>query len=228
MAMDVVSRDVRMAGYGIPESDTGSWLNWVGGMTNSLVIDHGLAAGDPDKISISAAFDEPISHLASAVSEGATVLTLTAGTGLEFDNSTRKTVLLGQLETFRVVFVAGDSLTISTDPALTGEGLTRAYPAGTPLELVKVITYSLELSPTGFPHRPYMLRDDNTGELTNDLQKMIAVGIDDLQATFATNVAGIMMRARAPAAEMGYTDPVEGDAYRREARTTAVQLRNTP
>lgn len=228
MAMDIVSRDVRMAGYGVPESDTGLWLNWVVGMTNSLVIGPGLAAGDPDEVSIAAAFDEPVSHLASDVAAGATVLSVTAGTGLEFDNSTRKTVLLGQLETFRVVFVAGDSLTISTDPALTGDGLTRAYPAGTPLELVKVITYSLELSPTGFPHRPYMLRDDNTGELTNDLQKMVAVGIDDLQATFSTNMAQIMMRVRATAPEMGYTDPDVGDQYRRESRSTTIRLRNTP
>ncbi|NQT92357.1 MAG: hypothetical protein HQ559_06320 [Lentisphaerae bacterium] len=195
-------------------------------MTNSLVIDPGVSVGDPDDISVVAAFDEPVSRLTADVSGGATLLHVTGGTGSQFDSTTRKVVFLGQLETVRVLSVSGDDLTISTHPTLSGEGLSRAYPAGTPLELVKVITYSLDLSPTGFPHRSYMLRDDNTGILTNDLQKMVAVGIDDLQATFATNMATISMRVRASGPERGYTDPVEGDEYRREGRATMIRLRN--
>lgn len=226
MAMDFVVRDVRMAGYGVPSSDTDSWIDWVPNMTNRLVIDPGVSAGDPDELSVAAAFDSPVSRLASAAAKGATALSVTSGTGSEFDNATRKMVFLGQLETFRVVSVSGDSLTISTDPSLTGEGLSRDYPAGTPLELVKVITYSLDLSPTSFPHRPYLLRDDNTGVLTNDLQKMVAIGIDDLQTTLSNSVTEITMRVRASAAEIGYTDPDVGDQYRRESRATTIRLRN--
>lgn len=228
MGMDMVARDIRIAGYGVPSSNIVSWIDWVTGMTNSLVIDPGATAGDPDDIYVAAAFDEPVSRLVADAAEGATLLRLAAGTGSHFDSTTRKVGFLGQLETVRVVAVSGDDLTISTSPTVSGVGLSRAYPAGTPLELVTVVTYSLDLSPTGFPHRPYMLRDENTGLLTNDLQKLVAVGVDDLQATFSNGVAGITMRARSSAPELGYTDPVEGDGYRRETRATTVHPRNAP
>lgn len=227
-AIDMMARDIRMAGYGLPvdEGSLDAWLDWGPGLTNALTVHPGGSASAPDAISMAAAFDAPVSSLASDVSAGATVLQLASGTGSQFNTSDRKVIYIGRLETARIVSVAGDQLTISTHPTSTGEGLDYAYPAGTPIERVEIVTYSCHLSTAGFPYRPFLMRDNHLGVLTNDLQKMVAVGIENLQATASNVYVRITVTGKAEDPEHQYTHPTEGDHYRRTTRSAAVTPRN--
>jgi Tfp pilus assembly protein PilW len=51
-AMDMIIRDVRMAGYGMPMPAAGflpRWFNWVPGVTNRLCIIRGATTNDPQR-----------------------------------------------------------------------------------------------------------------------------------------------------------------------------------
>jgi len=226
VALDMLVRDVRMAGYGVPCTNIASWIDWVWGQTNAVTVVQGAGAGDPDEVSIAAAFGDPVSSLAAAAGEGATTIDVAAGTGWRFNTSDSKMIFIGRMETARVVAVSGDELTISTHPTTAGNGLAYSYPAATPIEQVQVVTYYLDTSSTNFPYQPYMMRDDNLGLLTNDLQKMVAVGIEDLQMTVQTNKVTIEVHGRTEAPERGYTDPDKGDHHRRRTLATAIRPRN--
>lgn len=225
--MAQVLRDIRMAGYGLPVSVTQLplWITWVSGMTNPVVIRPGSGTA-PDRLLLAGAFGAPAAALQSGSLTGAKVIQVRAGEGAQFNTTNRKLVFIDNQELARITAISGDLLTITTHVSLTGRGLRFSHPAGAPLELVKILEYGCEPSATNVLRRPLLFQDDHRGLLTNSLQQVVALGIDDFQASSSNNTVYIQMSALSQHAERGYTDPVHGDAYRRIAIRGSALPRN--
>ena len=225
--VDSIVRDVRMAGYGL-DIDAGSlprWIDWVPGVSAVIDVDQGTS-GKPDRLSIVAGTGGIAATLTQAASAGATLINVSSNAAAALDTKTRKIIYVGRTETARIVSMSSQTLTISTDPSVSGQGLRYAYPVGAPIEVVEVLTYSCEPNPKGFPHRPYLVRNDNTGQVTNDLRIMIGLDIDDFQVTPVGVGVSLELRARIEDPDRTYTHPDIGDHFRRKVLTTRVIPRN--
>lgn len=225
-AADMVARDVRQAGYGlpVPAATLPQWITWVTGMTNAVVLANGSGTS-PDTLSLAAAFEPPAATLSAAAPVGAVSIPILGGGGMPFNTTTRKLIFIGRQELARVTGISGANLIVSTLPT-TSRGLRYAYPAGTPIELVQVVTYACNPNPTGYPRRPYLTRDDNTGAFTNGVQKLAAVGIENLQATLGTNTVTLAFTGRTALPDATYRHPTFGDSYRRSTWSAVIKRRN--
>ncbi len=128
----------------------------------------------------------------------------------------------------RVVGVTGDQLTISKDPAAAGVGLDYEYPAGTPIELVKMVTYSCGSTATTDPALIYLMRDDHTSDYPNWVDRIVAVGIEHLEVSGTGNSVQLALTGRAQEEDDAYTHPTEGDGFRRSTLSSLVTLRGAP
>jgi hypothetical protein len=198
----------------------------VAGITNPVTVVQGATTNDADTISVAGAFGEPVSTLAFDVTAGDTTLTVALGTDTEFDTTTRKLIFVGRRELARIVSQSGHMLTISTDPVTNGVGFLNNFAADEPVELVQVVTYSWAPDPGSFPHVPHVKRDDNTGALTLDVQKIVAVNIENFQVEPSTNLFALALTARTADPDGKYTHPTEGDHYRRMGFASAARPRN--
>lgn len=211
-AADMVVNDMQMAGYGLPSSGIGAWVTWVA-MTGNPEITDG-AGGAPDTVSVAAAFDAA-GDLAAVALAGSNVLTLGAGEGSAFNTTDRSVFFLGRNEPGVVLGVVGDVLTVDMDPAAGGiQGLGMDYPASTPIEAVKVVTYRLSGT--------VLVRDENQG----GGEQPVVDGIEDFQVSRAGDTVTVGLTARTGKADPDYTDPVVGDGYRRITYLPEVNLRN--
>lgn len=144
-AMGIVTSEVMMTGYGAPTSNMSTWINWVTGVTmdaNPKIEDGGSS---PDTIHIAACFDESMVPLTLTAAASEMDTTITVSDGGKFDTSKKKLIRIGNFENAVVTAVVGNTLTIDTDPALTGKGLTNinGYQVGDPVCIVKVISYRI-------------------------------------------------------------------------------------
>jgi hypothetical protein len=145
-----------------------------------------------------------------------------------FDTGSRKVIYIGKCETARIVGISGNTLTISVHPTLSGAGLRNGYPVGTPIELVKVVTYSWGTMSSARPYGHYLKRFENDGSGIAEWQKMIAGNIEDIQLTPDNKTCRdftITITGRTSAEDFRYTDPVKGDHYRRNTITVSCQSR---
>jgi hypothetical protein len=221
--MDMVARDLRMAGYGLPVSDyfVSRWVTWVSGVVANPQIVQGSGSA-PDTLHIVAALDAPAAQTTVDVPRGGTLLTLQSGQGARFNASRNKLIYIGKAELARVVAVSGDVLTISSDPSLNGKGVRFGAPAGSAVELVKVITYEWSNDTTTYPFRPHLRRHDNTDTLVYGWQKMIANNIEDFQITPVGTAYRVDIRGRTDQPDRHFG----GDGYRRMTLTSQVTPRN--
>jgi prepilin-type N-terminal cleavage/methylation domain-containing protein len=145
VAMDVVCRDLRMAGHGmnVRAADYAAWLSWAGGITGAVQVTQG-SSGAPDTLQIVGALDDAPGRLSAQAAIGATSIILGSGQGAAFNASDQRVIMVGKTETARITGMSGDTLTISTDASISGRGLRNPYPAGAPVELVKLVTYSIQ------------------------------------------------------------------------------------
>ena len=204
-AIDMVSRDLRMAGYGlnIGSGDLPLWLDWARDLDgNSITMTNNphVVDGDtgPDAVWIAAAFDKAPARLASAVTAGATILALHTGEGIAFDTSEKKIIYIGKSETVRIVSIAGDTLTISAHPTMNGVGLAYDHTMNTPVERVVIRSYEWVDPGSQYPVRPFLARDESTtSQYLHYWQRMIALGIKDFQLTRIDNRMQILIVGKA-------------------------------
>lgn len=225
-SLDLIARDARMAGYGVPTEDTAAWFPWAPQQTGRIVVTEPVSPEDPDTVSIAAALDEPVSSLLLATEPGDTDIEVLADTAESFDAARRSVIFIGRRETARIVSLSGSRLHISTDPVAENEGLKYAYAAGTPIEMIQIVTYRCELEPAGFPYLPCLLRQSSLDDVASTTQDLAGVGIDDLQFTLSGSVLNLSIRARAAKEDPSYTDPAKGDHYWRKTLTAVVSPRN--
>lgn len=228
-ATDIMGRDVRMAGYGLPSSDSevSQWVDWVPGITGRIVVAQGVG-GAPDTLSLTAVFHGPVTTIAMPASQGDKSIYVAVDTAPAFQAADRRLILIGRLELaqVRAVNVNQDRLHITTNPHNSSDGLRNSYPTGTSIEFVEVVTYSCRTNPTGFPNRPYVIRDNHSDPAATDLQKMIATGIENFQVNSGLNTVTVQLTGRTAFPDEAYTDPLRGDHYYRKVLTAVYYPRN--
>lgn len=206
VAMDIISRHIRMAGFGKPGWTT---INSTSGITYEIQVTDG--GTNPDTLEIVGCIDAPPGTLASAAFSSDTTITLQSGEGSKFNTTTRSDIFIGDLENAKVTNVAGANLTIDTDPAQSGnQGLDNAYAVGTNVYLVKRVTYTISSTS--------LRRNENTGAGA----QQVAVNIEDLQVTYAKPMVTVSITARTQGRASYYT----GDGYRRMTLTSDIIARN--
>jgi type II secretory pathway pseudopilin PulG len=229
-AVDMISRDLRHAGYGIPApyNNLSQWVTWVAGVTNPVMVVKGAGPSDPDRLIITGALDAPVSSLRLASAPGDIVLNLETGDGSLFNNADRKMVVIGRVETARVTGITQNSISVSKDPVAFGVGLSHGYPAGTPIELVTVTTYTMVPAPEGFPGVPYLQRIENSDTPPSDVASGIAaLHIDDFGVTRLDNQnIQVWVQGRTPHPDQSFSHPVFGDPYRRIQLRSGLFVRN--
>jgi len=182
-AVDIMSREIRMTGYGIINSNYSNlptWVNWISGLTfgaQPALIQTGTGALGSDIIHVAACFDGPAGELGTAAIKGATSLQLKSGEGSEFNLTTKRLINIGDLENAVVTGVSGDTLTIDTNPTTGGnQGLKKRHQANESVSIVKVISYSIVQDDDG----SYILkRNENLGAG----RQPVSENIVDLQIT---------------------------------------------
>ena len=227
VASSVIARDIRMAGYGLSVhmDHIDDWITWVPGITN--ILDFRLQGTNTSpSLLITGAMGETAATLSAATATNATTLTLQSGEGANFDIVRRKVIFIGRTELARVVRVSGDTLIISTDPVVNGKGLTHAHASGAPVELVDVVEYRQKNTASSYPYRPYLIRNNNRGLLTGDLQMLVAMGIEQMTVSLTNDLAQITLTGASQHKEYGYTDPNTGDSFRRTTITVTAESRN--
>jgi prepilin-type N-terminal cleavage/methylation domain-containing protein len=211
-AMDIMTREIRMAGYGAPTSDLSTWIDWVPSPTPTINANPTIEEGgsDPDIIHIVGCFDSPASLSASASSSTTSLILQNAGEANKFNTDKKKLISIDGLENAIITGISGSTLTIN-------QGLSRDYGVDTPIYLVKVIGYSIVEE----NNTPILKRNENTG----GGRQPLAENIEDLQISPGNSI-NVSLTARTSEADADYTDPTHGDHYRRYTLTSVITPRN--
>ena len=209
IAMDIVSRHIRMAGFGQPSWTT---INGTSGITYEGINVTDGGTGNPDTLTIVGCIDPPPGKLASAAAASSTTITLqSSDEANKFNTPTKSDIFIGELENAKVTGVSGANLTIDTDTVQSGnQGLANGYPAGTNVYLVKRVTYTIGSTS--------LRRNENAGGGNDE----IAVNVEDLQVTFSTPTVNLSITARTRNKDPDYT----GDGYHRMTLTSDIIARN--
>ncbi len=161
IGMGRISQDLTMAGFGKP-SHLGrtAWpqLNeeTSGGITYSIQVD-----ADEKVLDIVGCLEPPQGHAQAALTAGSTTITLATGEGANFNTTTKRDISIGGAENARIASISGDSLTIDTNPALTGnQGLLYGHPSNERIYLVMHVTYSIDSTN---PSQPVLVVDKHQG-----------------------------------------------------------------
>jgi prepilin-type N-terminal cleavage/methylation domain-containing protein len=157
IGMGIATDALRNGGYGVPTTNLASWITWVSGFSTNPKI---TTSGTNQIISVASASVQPVAWLASAASKGTTTLALTSYS--QVNASSKKLLLINGQDNALVVTMNAGSVTVDTDPTVNGnQGLVRAYPQGTPVYRVDVVTFNIATdSTTGLSQ---LLRDQNQG-----------------------------------------------------------------
>lgn len=207
VATDIISRHVRMAGFGKPSWTT---INGTSGITYKILVTDG-GGTNPDTLEIVGCIDAPPGTLALAAASTATTIRLqSSGEASKFNTTTKRDIFIGDLENAKVTNVSGAVLTIDTDPGLSGQGLDNAFAVGTNVYLVKRVKYTISSTS--------LRRNENTGAGAQE----IAVNIEDLQVSYAKPMVTVSITARTEGRASYYT----GDGYRRMTLTSDIIARN--
>ena len=198
VSMDILSRHIRMAGFGQPSWTT---INGTSGITYKGINVTDGGTGNPDTLTVVGCIDPPPGKLGSAAAASSTTITLqSSAEASKFDTPTKSDIFIGELENAKVTGISGAVLTIDTNPIQTGnQGLVNAYPADTNVYLVKRVTYTIASTS--------LKRNENTGSGNEE----IAVNVEDLQVTFTTPTVNLSITARTRNKDPNYT----GDGYHR-------------
>jgi len=206
LGMNMVTESLRNGKYGVPSANLSSWITWVSGFTSNPTIT--TNGSNPAVISVASTTSQPVATLTAHVDAGATTLNVSSSSQL--NASAQRLLLIGDSENAVVTGVNSTAITIDTDPLTAGnQGLARAYPAGTPLYRVDVLTFQVGTATS------QLLRNDNRG---GGAQAAVE-GITNLQV--ATVTAGtqydITLTARSP----------QVDALTRQTLTSSLRSKVT-
>src|SRR3989441_8678316 len=187
LGMNMVTESLRNGKYGVPSANLSSWITWVSGFTSNPTIT--TNGSNPAVISVASATSKPVATLTAHVDAAATTIYVSSSSQL--DTGAQRLLLIGDSENALITGVNSTALTIDTNPLLAGnQGLARAYPAGTPVYRVDVITFQVASGTS------QLTRDDHQG---GGAQAAVE-GITNLQALTVT--AGtkydITLTARSP------------------------------
>jgi Tfp pilus assembly protein PilV len=180
VASTMVSDALRNVRYGAPGSP-GAWVSWVPGLPNANPAITYSSGSIVSSMSLTACFREPVATVTvPAVAGDGSLSAAPTGGGALSDvlaatPRPNSLIRIGENGEFaQVTSVGSTSIGIDTNLAIGSQPLTRAYPAGTKICRVDVVTFTLGNDPTGVPR---LLRDDNVG----GGPQPAAEGVDQLQ-----------------------------------------------
>jgi Tfp pilus assembly protein PilW len=178
----------RNVGTGVPSSNLSFWVpsTWVTGFTANPTITVGGSSTVPDTVSLAVCnAAQPVTTLTAGAAVGDTTLTVSSTSGLNTTN--KRLVSLDITENAQVTTVNNSTtLTIDTDPASGLQGLKNAYPAGTPLCLVRIDTYSVDST----NYRLMLNHNDGSGA------NILVDGIQNMKITVSNLKYQIVLTAR--------------------------------
>src|SRR5262245_10491598 len=220
LASTMVSDTLRNVRYGAPGSP-GAWVGWVPGLPNANPAITYSSGSIVSSMSLTGCFKEPVATLTVPAIAGDGSLSVAATGGgvlagvLAAVPSPNSLVRIGENGEFALVTsVASTSLGIDTNLASGAQPLTRAYPVGTKICRVDVVTFTLGSDPKGVPR---LLRDDNLG----GGPQPAAEGVDQLQISLTTpRQYTVALRIRSEK-----LDPMTGN-YLTRSLVTNVATRN--
>ncbi len=180
IVMKKITKDLMMAGAGKPH-----WtiINGHNGLDFSAKYTDG-------NLDIVGCLDTPQGRLSAAATPGSTTITLNIGEGNKFNTTTKSDIRIGDGENAKVVYISGDTLTIDTEPYVSGEqGLSHGYSPNAEVCQVKWVTYSQDSSN---PDKPVLRVDDHLGAGS----QIIGEYITSMVVNILENVANISITGR--------------------------------
>jgi prepilin-type N-terminal cleavage/methylation domain-containing protein len=113
MAMNILVRDIRMAGYGMPDGGIS-----IDGTTysNTISIQKGNEVHPSCSITLVGAFGSPIGYLSRTISSGSTELYLRSSDETSaFDTGNKKYIFIGGLDSLEIGGISGSKLTLNSN-----------------------------------------------------------------------------------------------------------------
>lgn len=206
VAMERISRDLTMAGFGQPPWTT---------INNERDIDFSVRVSGGKVLDLVGSLDGAQASLAGAAPSGAMSIVLSPGGSDRFNMTTKRDISIGGCENAKVIAKSGNTLVIDTNPEGSRQGLTFSYPAGTEVYLVKWKTYWLD---TSDPAQPVLRINEHLGSGSQQLALFIT-GMEIAISGKAATVS-ITGRTRNPDKTTGHY--IEGRL------TNRILLRNMP
>lgn len=206
IAVDQMTREIRMAGYG------GNILD-VFGDVNGFI--HLITPSDN---SITIIFADQVGELKQSVLKGTNQIEVTNAN--KFNTLKKKYLCLNGLNNYLIQNIDSDTLTLTTP-------LNEDHAINEPVYLVKAITYSIGLS----GGRPVLRRNENTGGGAQPL----AENVENLQFTYydengdiTENPPDIRMVKLITTVKTNIQDPdyKGGDGFRRKKLSSYIKVRN--
>jgi hypothetical protein len=149
IGMERISRDLTMAGFGKP-SHLGrtAWPQ----LNGDSGIDYSIYAPGGNTLHIVGCLSPAEGTAQGTLAAGTTTITLASGEGAHFNTTTKRDISIGGTENAKIVNIAGDALTIDTNPALSGnQGLVYSYASGRPIYAVMHVTYTVDTTTPALP-----------------------------------------------------------------------------
>jgi prepilin-type N-terminal cleavage/methylation domain-containing protein len=151
VALESMARTVRMGGFG----KLSTWTSMAGytdaGGYGFASLNFAVypTSGTGNTLHLVGCVDAPAGTLAVAVAGNPTTITVNAGDVANFNTTTNSNINIGGMENAQIKSIAGTVLTIDTDLGTAGnQGLQSNYNVGTPVYIVKWITYSVDTAQT--------------------------------------------------------------------------------
>ena len=225
VAMDFLSRDLTMTGYGIPRDNLPKFREWVHWPEQELTIPF---SDDPTfidgkKVLLVGAFERPAVLQASAkVDDSHLVVSSNAFSAFQADG--RRLIFIGGKELARVTEIAGTTLRISTHHEVE-EPLRYNHDRYAPIDLVQVITYRV----TTFNGRPVLSRRDILDKNTPLPDTIVAFDIVDMETELdpTTREIKLTLHGRSSEPDQFQARRTGGkNPYRESSMTTTLFMRN--
>jgi type II secretory pathway pseudopilin PulG len=236
-ALDRLTRDIRLAGYGLPDNGWSDWINWIPDKSGEPIhfSDPVTITADgtgPDQLTLIGAFDRPVGYLPWGAPAGTTDLRLRYASGVSKLNTRhRKMIYIGRNEPALVNALQGSRwiqhlIRIDTDLKQPGnQGVAWHYSGGPilhPVELITVMTYKIVVDTRNYDTpTPVLKRDTHTGGGAQPLAEYI----EDLRCTRTGDTLVVTITARTAHPDPNYLHPQTKDRYRRLTLTSHVKLR---
>ncbi|MBI5050264.1 MAG: prepilin-type N-terminal cleavage/methylation domain-containing protein [Nitrospirae bacterium] len=167
IAFDMMSNDIRNAGFGYPADENPS----INGSTGLITINNNAGANNSDTITVIAGFNQIATLSADAVVGQSTISISYTGSTL-FDISTKRYLSVDGLDFAQInscTIPGGSSGCSSSSPLTLDRNINKPFVSGRPVYLVEAITYQ-------------KISSGDLQRVTGSSADVVANNIDDLQA----------------------------------------------
>lgn len=219
----VLSRDAALAGYGLRIFDhqLPLWITWVYGFAENPTITKG-SGNESDVVTMAAAYDR-VALISEDAAAGSSSIRVGSGEGVNFNNTDRSLIYLGGCELVRITQVQGDTLVVSPHPQLD-TGLRYSHPAGSAVERIRVVSYSVVHADESNLDEPYLRRSIHRPGGESWHHEAVVPGIEHLRVDREGNALTFVLRAVSSQTDHRYTE--HEDNRRRGELSTTVYMRN--